>query len=95
MIRAELVLDGIRDLATVASGPTPKVGELAGALGRVENAAIGIDGGRFVYVGPSRHLRRELRVRSGGRRIHLPEVSVVPGFVDAHTHLLFAGDRAQ
>ncbi len=51
-------------------------------------AAVVVDGGRVVWVGaadqaPSADRRREL----GGR-------AVVPGFVDAHTHLAFAGDRA-
>jgi len=94
MIRADLLLDGIGDLATVSGPPSPRAGDRAGELGRIEDAAIAISDGRFAYVGRSRRARREVRVRPGGRTIDLGGASVVPGFVDAHTHLLFGGDRS-
>jgi imidazolonepropionase len=94
MIRAELLLDGIGEVATVAAGPVPLSGDHAGELGRIGNAAVAISGGRFVFVGTSRTARSEVRVRRGGRTVDLHGACVVPGFVDAHTHLLFAGDRS-
>jgi imidazolonepropionase len=93
-VRADLLLDGIGDLATVADVPPPLTGDRAGDLGRIADAAVAIADGRFVFVGPSRAARREVRLRRGGRRLDLGGASVVPGFVDAHTHLLFAGDRS-
>ncbi|HUI38510.1 MAG TPA: imidazolonepropionase, partial [Thermoplasmata archaeon] len=93
-IRADLLLDGIGDLATMSAGLPPLAGDRAGALARVENAAVAVSEGRFVFVGRSREARREVRLRRGGRSVDLAGASVVPGFVDAHTHLVFAGDRA-
>lgn len=57
-------------------------------LGVVHDAAVVVEGGRVVWVGrrasaPAADDARDL----GGR-------AVVPGFVDSHAHLVFAGDRA-
>lgn len=69
----------------------------SGDLGVVERAALAARGGRVVWVGPEAALASvvdvdvipsERRVDAGGR-------AVIPGFVDAHTHFLFAGDRAE
>ena len=62
----------------------PTVGE--GALGVLRDASIVIDGDRVVSVGRSGQVADQ-RIDVGGR-------CVVPGFVDSHTHLVFAGDRS-
>jgi imidazolonepropionase len=61
-----------------------------GLLGAVADAAVVVRAGTIVWAGP------ETEVPAGG---DLPEVDlegrcVLPGFVDAHTHAVFAGDRA-
>ena len=94
MIAADLVVTGIRELATLGTGPIPRVGPAMNELGRVEDAALAVSDERFAWVGPRRRLRREVRLRSRGRTVDLGGACVVPGFVDAHTHLLFAGDRS-
>ncbi len=81
----DLVLTGIGQLVT--NDP-----QRDGLLGLVDEAAVAIKAGRVAWVGPERDLLRELR--------DLPELdcagrSVLPGFIDAHTHLAFAGNRAE
>jgi imidazolonepropionase len=57
-------------------------------LGIVRDAAMAVDGALVTWVGPAREApAADVRVDLGGR-------AAVPGFVDAHTHLVFAGDRA-
>lgn len=94
MIRAELVISEIGELATLVSGPVPRTGEAMSELGLLANAAIAVDQGRFVFVGRASQLRREVRLRSRGRQVSAEGGVVVPGFVDAHSHALFAGDRS-
>jgi imidazolonepropionase len=58
------------------------------ALGEISDAAVVIDGASIVWVGPSASVpAADERVDVGGR-------AVVPGFVDSHAHLVFAGDRS-
>ncbi len=59
-------------------------------LGVMKNAAIGIDGGRIVRVGS----RTELAGFRAREVIPLGGAWVTPGLVDCHTHLVFAGTRA-
>lgn len=61
----------------------------AGPLGLIEHAAVVIEGDRIVWVGTSsRAPDTDSHHDAGGR-------AAVPGFVDPHSHLLFAGDRTQ
>ena len=73
------VLDHIGLLVT----NDPSVGE--GPLGIVRDAAVVFEGERIVAVGPAGLVADE-RIDAEGR-------CVLPGFVDSHTHLVFAGDR--
>ena len=59
-------------------------------LGTVRNAAIGIDGGRVVRIGS----RTELAGFRAREVTALGGAWVTPGLVDCHTHLVFAGTRA-
>lgn len=51
-------------------------------------AALVIDGEHIAWVGPDRH------VPAADRAIDVAGRAVIPGFVDSHAHLVFAGDRA-
>ncbi len=59
-----------------------------GLLGTVEDAAIVLQHGEIAWVGPDASApAADEAVDVGGR-------AVLPGWVDSHTHLIFAGDRA-
>ena len=76
-----LVIDRIGLLATNDAA----VGE--GPLGLVRDAALVIENGRVAAVEPAG--------AAGDERIDAAGRCVLPGFVDSHTHLVFAGDRAE
>jgi imidazolonepropionase len=61
-----------------------------GALGRLKDAALVVDEGRVVWVGP-----RATRPPPTDERVGVDGRTVVPGFVDSHGHLVFAGDRSE
>jgi imidazolonepropionase len=51
------------------------------------------DGGRIVFVGPDEACRAHVSPTPRAVRIEARGGTVVPGFVDPHTHLVYAGDR--
>jgi imidazolonepropionase len=60
-------------------------------LGTIEDAAIVFDGGLVAWAGPRAHAPEA----AGTTRVDADGRAVIPGFVDSHGHLVFAGDRAQ
>lgn len=60
-------------------------------LGRITDGALLVDGERVVAVGPRVDVERMLRGEV--EELDLGDCAIVPGFVDAHAHPLFAGDR--
>src|SRR5262245_30158747 len=59
----------------------------------VADAAIASHNGEIVYVGPANHLDLAVEPVADARRVDARDLSIVPGFVDPHTHAAFAGDR--
>ncbi len=60
-------------------------------LGRIDDAAMIIDGEYITAIGPRGAI--EAGLRGSVEELDLGDCVVVPGFVDAHAHPLFAGDR--
>jgi imidazolonepropionase len=78
-----VLVDHIGELVT----NDPAVGD--GPLGIVREAAIAIEADRVRWVGRATHVPEGV----DGIRIDAGGGAVIPGFVDSHTHMVFAGDR--
>ncbi|MFD0890608.1 imidazolonepropionase, partial [Streptosporangium algeriense] len=76
-----LLVTGLSHLVT----NDPSLGQ--GPLGVVENAAVVLDGSTVAWVGPASSAPAADQVHDAGGR------AAIPGFVDSHAHLVFAGDR--
>ncbi|UPV75858.1 imidazolonepropionase [Halorussus limi] len=63
-------------------------------LGIYEDAAVAIEDGEVARVGPSGPVTREFPPENAAYAVDATGKSVIPGFVDPHTHALFAGDRS-
>jgi imidazolonepropionase len=88
----ELAVSNCRQLVTLAGPARARSGAEMRELAIVEDGAMLIREGRIVRTGPRADIERALSpdavvVDAGGR-------IVLPGFVDAHTHPVFAGTRA-
>ncbi|KUH35325.1 MULTISPECIES: imidazolonepropionase [Streptomyces] len=75
----------ITDIAALVTND-PSLGD-GSPLGLIRDAAVAIEGDRVVWIGASSKApATDNRVDAAGR-------AVIPGFVDSHSHLVFAGDR--
>ncbi len=92
MIEANLVVSGIGELAT-PEGRSALAGPTQGRLRVVRDAALACQGDRIAWVGPERELAQAVRLAPGASRFDAAGGTALPGFVDAHTHLPFAGWR--
>jgi imidazolonepropionase len=86
-----LAIVNIGQLVTLAGPVRPRVGAELRELGIIRDAALLIEDGRIAAVGPYHEIKSKglphAVVDAQGR-------CVTPGFVDAHTHMIFAGNRA-
>jgi imidazolonepropionase len=78
-----LLLRGIAELVT----NDPSLGD-GSPLGVLTDAALLVVDGRVAWVGPASI------APAADRMLDLHGAAVIPGFVDSHAHLVFAGDRA-
>ena len=62
-------------------------------LGTVERGAVAVRDGRIVYAGPEGEMPASLRAT--GAATDCEGRWITPGLIDCHTHLVYAGDRAQ
>ncbi|OIJ63031.1 imidazolonepropionase [Streptomyces mangrovisoli] len=77
----------ITNIATLVTND-PSLGD-SSPLGLVRDAAVVVDGDRVAWIGESSKApATDNRVDAAGR-------AVLPGFVDSHSHLVFAGDRTE
>jgi imidazolonepropionase len=72
------------------TGEAPQQGVTFEALGTIREAAMAIDGGRVAWLGRESDLPRKYKTAD---LYEYPACVVVPGFIDAHAHPLFAGNR--
>ncbi len=90
MTNVDLLIHSAEQLVTCASPGAPKHGAAMRDVGIIPNGAIAISGGEIVAVGTTADLRARF---SAAETIDAAGKTVCPGFVDAHTHVVYAGDR--
>ncbi|MFM8205588.1 MAG: amidohydrolase family protein, partial [Actinomycetales bacterium] len=58
-------------------------------LGIIKNAALVIEDGKVIWIGENQ------KAPTADKAIDAKNGTVTPGFVDSHTHAIFAGDRSK
>ena len=92
--KADLLLVKAAQVVSVAGTDAgPRAGaEAMNELGVIENGAVAIRRGKILALGPSEEIEATYEA---GTRISCRERTVLPGFVDCHTHPVFARPRVE
>ncbi len=90
---ADLLITHISRLSTLQGPPRPRVGAEMSDPGDLTDAVIAIRGDRIVWAGPRTELDRNVSTAPSCRTIDAGQCAVIPGLVECHTHLVFAGTR--
>lgn len=97
-LHAPLIVDtllvNIAELCTLAGPAGPRRGAALREVSALTDAAVGIADGRIAWVGPMTAVREAVRLRPDGQALDVRGLTVTPGLVDPHTHLVFGGSRA-
>jgi imidazolonepropionase len=83
------------DRIFTCAGPAPRRGRAQADATPIEGSVVAAHEGRIVYAGPAAALGGHVEVRRDAMRIDARGCTVLPGFVDPHTHVVFAGDRRE
>ncbi|HZH35471.1 MAG TPA: imidazolonepropionase [Pyrinomonadaceae bacterium] len=90
MQKVDLIIYNAAQIVTCASNNKPKRGDAMLDVGLIENGAIAVNEQKIVGVGASSEISSNFQanktIDAGGK-------TVAPGFVDCHTHVVFAGNR--
>jgi len=94
---ATLILTNIGQLLTMdpaSGGPGDEQRDPVSGLGLILDGALAIQGDRVIWAGRQRDLDAAVELEPGARQVDLGGRVALPGLVDCHTHLVFAGSRA-
>jgi len=94
MMTAELIVAPIGELVTPAVDRGPARRRQMHEILRIPNAAIAVADGRIIFVGSADAISSSVRTDSNTKFVDARNRVVSPGLVDPHTHVLFAGNRA-
>ena len=90
----DLLIQNLGELAT-PSGTTPRAGRRQSEILRVRRPSVLCRQGRVAFIGSEDELAKKFGALPEAERLDAKGGTLVPGFVDPHTHLPWAGDRAE
>lgn len=91
---ADLIIFNASELLTLSGGSSgPRTGEQMDDLGIIENGSIAVSKGKIIACGDTDKVKEEVSKTAGTMEIDASSKVVMPGFIDTHSHLVFAGSR--
>jgi imidazolonepropionase len=93
-VLADVLIHNTAEVLTCA-GPAPRAGSRQADARPIARAAIAAYQGNIVFVGFESLVSNEIQLTPDALVIDARGGGVVPGFVDPHTHVVFAGDRRE
>ena len=100
-IRGDLLIEDASELITLAAdipgngAAGPRVGSSMRNLAIISGGSVAAFDGRIVAIGKTHEVRGKVNLTSNAQVIDAKGKVVLPGFVDSHTHLVFAGSREE
>ena len=88
MKSADLIIKNASELLTLSSSTGDESG-----LGIIRNGAVGVTGAKITWVGDTNRIHDEIELSPAGLEIDASGKVAMPGLIDSHTHLIFAGSR--
>ena len=88
MSTIDLLIKNAAELVTLS----PSIQDESG-LGIIPDGSVGVRGEEVAWIGETKELPKEVSLSPGGQEIDATGKVVMPGLIDAHTHLVFAGSR--
>lgn len=88
MTEIDLFITNAKELLTLSSSINDQSG-----LGIISHGAVAIREEKIFWIGETARLPKAFILRKGGREIDAQGKVVMPGLIDSHTHLVFAGSR--
>jgi imidazolonepropionase len=89
--QADLIIENANELVTLQGGSEkPLIGKQMEELGIVKDAGLAVEDERIVAVGKTSEIKQKFKAEE---TVNAKGKTVIPGFVDPHTHLVFAGSR--
>lgn len=89
-MKADLIIHNAKQLVTGASKGKAKKGAAMQDTGLIENGAVAVKNGEIIEAGESEKILEKF---SANKIIDAGKKVVMPGFVECHTHFVFAGNR--
>ncbi|MCB9008634.1 MAG: imidazolonepropionase [Ardenticatenaceae bacterium] len=89
IVDADLLIHSAAQVVTCAAN-APKRGAAMQDVGMISDGAAVVKDGRILAIGPTESIRERY---SAGQTVNASGKVVCPGFVDPHTHVVYAGDR--
>ncbi len=94
VLYADLLIHSAEMMATLeGNSESPACGEDMSGIGFIEDGAVAIREGKIIAVGKTEEVRAGGWVGPDTKQISAKGKVVTPGFVDPHTHVLYAGSR--
>ena len=89
-MQADLIVHSAAQLVTCASPGGPKRGLAMREVGSLKDGAVAVKDGRIIEVAGTNEIMARYK---GAELVDASGKAVCPGFVDAHTHVVYAGER--
>ncbi len=88
-----VILNAAELLTLEGASHTPKIKDNLNELGIIEKGGVAIRGNQILAVDSTKNIKRLVKPGSRPQIVDAKNKTVMPGFIDSHTHLAFAGSR--